>query len=151
MSIRLAAVAVIGVILSMTGVLLSQNPGSGDQKELLQVLSDQQKAWNQGRLDLFMETYWKSEELSYFSGNTLVKGWQALLDRYERRYRGTGEALGQVSFSELKVEKLGPDHALIRGRWNLIREGEDPLGGLFSLILQRFDEGWKIIHDHTSG
>ena len=151
MSIRLAAVAVIGVILSMTGVLLSQNPGSGDQKELLQVLSDQQRAWNQGRLDLFMETYWKSEELSYFSGNTLVKGWQALLDRYERRYRGTGEALGQVSFSELKVEKLGPDHALIRGRWNLIREGEDPLGGLFSLILQRFDEGWKIIHDHTSG
>ena len=151
MSIRLAAVAVIGVILSMMGVLLSQNPGSGDQKELLQVLSDQQKAWNQGRLDLFMETYWKSEELSYFSGSTVVKGWQALLDRYERRYRGTGEALGQVSFSELKVEKLGPDHALIRGRWNLIREGEDPLGGLFSLILQRFDEGWKIIHDHTSG
>ena len=151
MRVRLAAVTVVGVLFFTTSVLVSQDPGGGGEKELLQVLSDQQKAWNQGRLDLFMETYWKSEQLSYFSGGTVIKGWQALQDRYERRYRGTGESLGQVSFSELKVEKLGKDHALIKGRWNLIRESEDPLGGLFSLILRRFDEGWKITHDHTSG
>lgn len=151
MSFRLVAVTVIGVMLSVTGVLVSQDLKGGDEKELLQVLSDQQKAWNRGRLDLFMETYWKSDRLSYFSGNTVIKGWQALQDRYEKRYRGTGESLGQVSFSELKVEKLGPAHALIKGRWKLIREGEDPLGGLFSLVLRRFDDGWKITHDHTSG
>lgn len=151
MSIRLVAVTVIGVMASLTGVLVSQDLKGGDEKELLQVLSDQQNAWNRGRLDLFMETYWKSDRLSYFSGNTVIKGWQALQDRYEKRYRGTGESLGQVSFSELKVEKLGPAHALIKGRWKLIREGEDPLGGLFSLVLRRFDDGWKITHDHTSG
>jgi hypothetical protein len=140
-----------GVFLCATGVLVSQDSASVTEKELLQVLNDQQEAWNRGRLDLFMETYWKSEGLSYFSGGTVKQGWQALNDRYEKRYRGTGESLGQVAFSELKVEKLGADHALIKGRWNLIREGEDPLGGLFSLVLRRFDEGWKIIHDHTSG
>jgi beta-aspartyl-peptidase (threonine type) len=27
---------------------------------------------------------------------------------------------------------------------------KDELGGVFSLVWQRFPEGWKIIHDHTS-
>jgi hypothetical protein len=24
------------------------------------------------------------------------------------------------------------------------------VGGVFSLVLERFPEGWRIIHDHTS-
>ncbi len=151
MSIRLVSLTAMGVLLFSTGVLGSQDSGSGAGKELRQVLSDQQEAWNQGNLNLFMETYWKSERLSYFSGGTVIEGWQGLKERYEKRYRGKGESLGRVTFSEIKVEKLGTEHALIKGRWNLIRDGEDPLGGLFSLVLRRFDEGWKIVHDHTSG
>ncbi len=151
MNIRLVSLTAIGLLLFSTGVPWSQDSGSGAEKELRQVLSDQQEAWNQGNLNLFMETYWKSERLSYFSGGTVIEGWQGLKERYEKRYRGKGESLGRVTFSEIKVEKLGTEHALIKGRWNLIRDGEDPLGGLFSLVLRRFDEGWKIIHDHTSG
>ena len=151
MKAKLAYLMVMGLSLSTTGVLSSQDPGSGAEKEVRQVLSDQQEAWNQGDLNLFMETYWKSSKMSYFSGGTVIEGWQGLKERYERRYRGKGESLGRVTFSEIKVEKLGTEHALIKGRWNLIRDGEDPLGGLFSLVFRRFDEGWKIIHDHTSG
>jgi len=44
---------------------------------------------------------------------------------------------------------LGPDAALILGHWHLKREKDD-LGGVFSLVWQRFPEGWRIIHDHTS-
>jgi len=30
-------------------------------------------------------------------------------------------------------------------------QGEkDELGGVFTLVWQRFPEGWKIVHDHTS-
>ena len=151
MKAKLAYLMVMGMFLSTTGILSSQDPGSGAEKEVRQVLSDQQEAWNQGDLNLFMETYWKSSKMSYFSGGTVIEGWQGLKERYERRYRGKGESLGRVTFSEIKVEKLGTEHALIKGRWNLIRDGEEPLGGLFSLVLRRFDEGWKIIHDHTSG
>ena len=33
--------------------------------------------------------------------------------------------------------------------WHLKRDKDD-LGGVFSLVWQRFPEGWRIIHDHTS-
>ncbi|HUV14880.1 MAG TPA: hypothetical protein VMY18_14650, partial [Acidobacteriota bacterium] len=139
MSRTLTSLIATGLLLFTTCLSMGQQLGSETEKTLLGVLSLQQEAWNQGDLNLFMETYWKSSKMSYFSGGTVIEGWQGLKERYERRYRGKGESLGRVTFSEIKVEKLGTDHALIKGRWNLIRDGEDPLGGLFSLVLQRFE------------
>ncbi len=57
--------------------------------------------------------------------------------------------MGQLTFSELEFRFLGPDAALMLGRWHLKREKDD-IGGVFSLVWQRFPEGWKIVHDHTS-
>ena len=44
---------------------------------------------------------------------------------------------------------LGSDAALVLGHWHLKRE-KDEIGGVFTLVVQRFPEGWRIIHDHTS-
>jgi beta-aspartyl-peptidase (threonine type) len=38
---------------------------------------------------------------------------------------------------------------LVLGHWHLARAQGD-IGGVFSLVWQRFPEGWRIIHDHTS-
>jgi beta-aspartyl-peptidase (threonine type) len=37
----------------------------------------------------------------------------------------------------------------VLGHWHLARANGD-VGGVFSLVWQRFPEGWRIIHDHTS-
>jgi ketosteroid isomerase-like protein len=59
--------------------------------------------------------------------------------------------MGTLDFSGLEFRFLGPDSALVLGRWHLKRGGETgDIGGVFSLVLQRFPEGWRIIHDHTS-
>ncbi len=57
--------------------------------------------------------------------------------------------MGKLDFSGLEVRTLGPDAALVLGHWHLAREKGD-IGGVFSLVFQRFPEGWRIIHDHTS-
>jgi beta-aspartyl-peptidase (threonine type) len=71
-----------------------------------------------------------------------------VLARYKKTYPDPA-AMGQLDFSELEFRFLGPDAALVLGRWHLKRE-KDELGGVFSLVWQRFPDGWKIIHDHTS-
>lgn len=118
------------------------------REEIQQILDLQVEAWNDGNVDKFMETYWKSEKLSFSSGGKTTRGWQATLDRYKIRY-DTREKMGTLSFDELEVSALGADHALVLGNWNLQRENDEPHGN-FSLILKRFDNGWKIIHDHSS-
>ena len=115
------------------------------------VLAEQEAAWNRGDLDGFMAGYWNDERLSFSSGGTVTRGWQATLDRYRKRYQADGKEMGTLTFSELDVEAIGPDVALARGRWGLVfAKSEDKPDGLFTLVMRKTPDGWKVVHDHTS-
>ena len=57
------------------------------------VLDKQVEAWNTGRLETFMEGYWKSPDLSFFSAGRKVLGWDATLDRYRKTYQAEGREI----------------------------------------------------------
>lgn len=113
-----------------------------------QVLQTQQQAWNDGDIDRFMQSYWKSDELTFSSSGKVTRGWQATLDGYKQRY-ATRQEMGSLAFSELEITPLGHDAALVLGNWRLTREDDTP-GGKFSLVFRRIDGQWLIVHDHTS-
>ena len=124
-------------------------PEPSPEAAVRQVLDAQVAAWNRGDLDGFMAGYWSSPDLTFFSGPDRTAGWQATLDRYRKRYKSEGKEMGRLTFSDVTVEMLGPDAALVRGGWRLEMSKETP-SGLFTLIFRRLTEGWRIIHDHTS-
>ncbi len=114
------------------------------------VLEKQVAAWNAGKLEEFMTGYWRSPDLTFFSGARTLKGWDATLDRYRKTYQADGREMGKLTFSELDIQTLGERNAVVRGRFELLlRDGSKPTG-LFTLVFRKFDDGWKIIHDHTS-
>lgn len=121
---------------------------TGDREALTAILTAQQNAWNRGDVDAFLLGYWHSPELTFSGSSGVSRGWEGVLARYKKNYPDRA-AMGQLDFSELEFRFLGPDAALVLGRWHLKRETGD-IGGVFSLVWQRFPEGWKIIHDHTS-
>jgi ketosteroid isomerase-like protein len=112
------------------------------------VLSDQQTAWNEGDIPGFMAGYWQSETLRFASGGSVTTGWSATLERYEAHY-DTPEAMGWLAFTDLDVTQLSEDAAYVFGRWTLYRESDEPTG-LFTLILRKTEQGWRVVHDHTS-
>ncbi len=109
------------------------------------LLRRQQSDWNAGDIDSFMKSYWHSEQLSFSSGGSTTRSWTSTLQRYKQKYP-TPEAMGRLQFSDLEVQLLAPQVALVLGRWEL--EGKS--GGNFSLVLKKLSSGWVIIHDHTS-
>ena len=118
-------------------------------KDIRSVLDRQVQAWNSNDLEGFMHGYWRSPHLTFYSGGTTVSGWEETLGRYKQRYQGAGNEMGKLAFLDLKIELLGPGAAFVRGRFHLtMSSGES--GGLFTLTLRKFGDGWKIIHDHTS-
>lgn len=123
-----------------------------DRAAIVGVLTAQQDAWNRGDVDAFLVGYWHSPELTFSGSSGVARGWDGVLARYKRNYPDKA-AMGHLDFSELEFRLLGPDAALVLGKWHLKRQ-EDYVtaetGGVFSLVWQRFPEGWKIIHDHTS-
>lgn len=113
------------------------------------VLDEQVAAWNRGDLEAFMEGYWKSPELKFFSGTDATAGWQATLERYRKRYQSEGREMGTLTFEDVEVNPLAADGAWARGQWQIVTSKEK-FGGVFTLIFKRLPEGWRIIHDHTS-
>ena len=119
-----------------------------DQSAITAVLNAQQAAWNRGDVDAFLVGYWHSPELTFSGRNGVSRGWDGVMARYKKNYPDRA-AMGQLDFSELEFHFLGSDAALVLGHWHLKRDKGD-IGGVFSLVWQRFPDGWKIIHDHTS-
>jgi beta-aspartyl-peptidase (threonine type) len=113
------------------------------------VLHDQDEAWNRGDLEGFMAGYLRSPQLTFSSGAEPQRGWQETLDRYRRRYQGKGNEMGKLTFSDLDVRQLRADLALVTGRWKLVQTKGEP-DGLFTLVMWRTPDGWRIVHDHTS-
>lgn len=124
-------------------------PNQSSQIDLIrQTLTKQAQAWSSGDIDRFMQDYWKSNQLRFASGDTVKRGWQTTLDRYKLRYPDRA-TMGTLDFTELEIEILSPEHALVFGRWTLTREGDTP-SGLFTLHMKKTGKGWKIVSDHTS-
>ena len=149
MRLILGGLLVALVLLVVNHSLLAGTADSdGDRAAITAVLNAQQDAWNRADVDKFLEGYWRSPDLTFSGTSGIARGWDAVLTRYKKNYPDQG-AMGHLEFSELEFRFLGKDAALVLGHWHLTRTKGD-IGGVFSLVWQRFPEGWKIIHDHTS-
>ena len=114
------------------------------------MLVSQIEAWNHGNLEGFMQGYWHSPDLTFFSGAAVTKGWDPTLQRYRQRYRSEGKEMGQLEFQDLNIDVLSRKAVVVIGKWQLtMPDGKQP-HGLFTLIVKRMPGGWKIVHDHTS-
>lgn len=147
-----AVVSVVVVFLANFGRLVGASTPAADEAAVKKVLDDQAAAWNKGDLDGFMAGYWKDDGLAFTSNGKETGGWQATKDRFEKKYGTNRKGMGQLSFGEFKFEGLSPNAATVRGRFTLVWDAKPkPATGLFTLVLRKFPDGWKITHDHTSG
>ena len=95
-----------------------------------------------------MDGYARSSTIVFLSGDSLTHGWQTVLDRYRKNY-DTREKMGTLAFSDLEINVINKDAAVVIGRWQLTRAGDMPKGR-FTLIFRHTKAGWRIVHDHTS-
>ena len=115
--------------------------------EVKAVLVAQKEAWNNGDVERFMDGYIPSEDLTFQSKNSRIRGWQVLMDRYKTNY--AGEKMGVLNFTDIEVTPLSDRSAYVIGRFRVDTK-DSSSEGLFTLIFRLTDDGWKIIHDHTS-
>ncbi len=137
-----------GMLVCLSACASVGQRSSASRDSIRELLSAQVSAWNRGDIDAFMQTYWNSEDLTFSSGGKTKRGYRATLEGYKERYP-TPQRMGKLEFSDLEIRLLNDNAALVLGRWHLDRQ-PDAVGGNFSLVLQRLDGHWKIVHDHTS-
>jgi ketosteroid isomerase-like protein len=123
---------------------------AGEKDSIRQVLTMQETEWNRGDIDGFMKGYQDSPQTT-FIGQQIAHGYRPILERYQRGYPDKA-AMGTLHFSDLDIRMLGGEHAVATGRFHLTRTdaGGGDTSGIFSLVLEKGPEGWRIILDHTT-
>ncbi|MFV0269207.1 MAG: YybH family protein [Draconibacterium sp.] len=119
-----------------------------DENNIRKLIQQQVDAWNEGKLEKFMGTYWKSDQLSFVGSRGPTYGWQATLDNYKKDYPDK-KAMGHLDLKVLNLSQIDTKTVLMIGRFELTREIGD-VAGHFTLVIQKIKGEWKIISDHSS-
>ncbi|WP_291727997.1 YybH family protein [Bernardetia sp.] len=136
-------------LLALTSTVFGQSVTQKEANEINKTFKNQEKAWNKGDLEGFMNSYWESDSLKFIGKNGITYGYNATLDRYKKSYPDT-ETMGKLSFDILSMEKLGKKHIFVVGKWYLKREAKEDVGGHFTLVWKKINGKWVIVSDHSS-
>jgi ketosteroid isomerase-like protein len=142
------AVAIASCILMATNISAAAARAPNAVVQIRSVLRAQQDAWNRGDIDGFMNGYARSASTVFISEDSVRRGWETVRARYRQKYSDRAK-MGTLSFSDIEINLLSSDAAVVLGRWSLERATDRP-HGRFTLIFRRLPEGWRIVHDHTS-
>jgi ketosteroid isomerase-like protein len=151
--VRLSLVLVLAfVVCGRASAQTENNPqhtATRQELDIVKVVLDQEKAWNDGDLVAYMHGFKDSPDTIFIGKETSYGAAQILAD-YKRIYP-TRESMGTLAFSDLGVHPLDERFSVCTGRYQIDRGKK--LGGIaagiFSLVLEKTDAGWKIVVDHT--
>ncbi len=116
--------------------------------EIQGVLMKQQKAWNEGKIEVYMQGYWNSDSLTFVGKRGVTKGWQNTLANYKKSYPDK-TAMGKLKLEIISIKIIGKDIAFVVGRWDLTRTIGN-VGGHFTLLMRKIKGKWLIVADHSS-
>jgi ketosteroid isomerase-like protein len=121
---------------------------SSAEKAVHNILAEQSAAWNKGDIESFMKGYWKNDSLMFIGKSGVTYGWSNTLNNYKKGYPDA-TAMGQLTFTILKVKSLSDQYQQVVGKWHLQRS-QGNVEGHFTLLFQKIKGQWVIITDHSS-
>lgn len=112
------------------------------------VVIAQQTAWNQGDVPGFLQGYWPDTATAYIGRSGPRYGYGTLLATYLKAYP-TPKQMGTLTFTLERIQLVGPNHAVVAGRWQLGGTAP-PAQGWFTLLMEERRGQWKITYDHST-
>lgn len=141
---KISLIAFLAVVLGAASI---KSPKK-EKEAILKVMNEQQECWNNADLKCFMSFYHKSDSIQFVAKNGVNYGWENIYKSYQKGFPNA-EAMGKLTYTIIDVDIYGKNHAMVTGKFELIRK-EDKPSGYFTLIWEKIDGKWLIISDHTS-
>ena len=152
--VRLAAALLLSAALAHPS-MQAQTPdqlhtASPEELGVVKVLLAQQTAWNNGDLKSFLSGYKDSPD-TLFLGSSVLHGFAEISSDYRKNFPAK-ESMGTLTYSDFEVRTLTPNFATCTGKYHVDRSKKagGSSEGLFSVVMEKTADGWKIVLDHTT-
>jgi hypothetical protein len=130
-------------------------PIKADDQRAIQAHDEIQKViltaidrWNAHDIDGYMEGVWKSKDFVMVIDAQEIRGWAEALATYKRGYSDPS-SMGTVVCEGIESQLVTPEVGFVVMRWTLYLKGGKILG-TSTMVLRKFEEGWKVISDHST-
>ena len=119
-----------------------------EKNKIISVLKEQEKSWNKGNIEGFMQGYIKSDFLVFNGSKGPFYGWDSVKDRYLKTYPSK-EKMGKLNFKIQNISLISSNVAQLLGQFFLNYPNEQ-VSGYFTLVFIKTKGKWLILSDHTS-
>ena len=123
-------------------------PSESDKNEIISVLKEQEKFWNKGDIEGFMQGYVKSDNLVFNGSSGPFYGWDSVKDRYIKTYPSK-EEMGILNFKIQNISLITSNVAQLLGQF-FLSYPKKKVSGYFTLVFIKSKGRWLILSDHTS-
>ena len=109
-------------------------------------------AFNRADVSSVLGFYARNDRVISVADGEITRGWENLRAGVDSTLMGLGGAFS-VALGSIDVVSLGTQHTLAVAPYTLTlqtQQGPVQARGAMSLVLQRADSGWTIVHDHAS-
>lgn len=151
---KLSPILVFALMLMLTSTLFAKKPKPkqvlpvNEKVEIQKLLQAQQKAWNEGKIEAYMQGYWNNDSLTFVGKRGVTRGWKNTLANYKKSYPDKA-TMGVLELSIINIKILDKNLAFVVGKWDLDRTIGN-VGGHFTLLMRKINEKWVIVADHSS-
>lgn len=119
-----------------------------EKNKIISVLKEQEKSWNKGNIEGFMQGYIKSDFLVFNGSKGPFYGWDSVKDRYLKTYPSK-DKMGKLNFKIQNISLISSNVAQLLGQFFLNYPNKQ-VSGYFTLVFIKTKGKWLILSDHTS-
>jgi len=119
-----------------------------DYQQIYGLLMKMPDRWNAHDLDGYLSVFWNSPDLLTVIEGEQIKGWGDLNATYHRGYASPDE-MGSFTPDRIQIQMVTADVAVALDWWTM-RAKRGKAVGTTTVVLRKFQEGWRIVVSHTS-
>jgi ketosteroid isomerase-like protein len=120
---------------------------SKELKEVKEVMLKEIEYWNHGDIDGYVSLYAPVDSVRMLYNGGAIYGKDNILAFYKKYW--PKEKMGQLSFTEVKLERLSSEYYFASGYFHVIGPDGKKTDGRFSGLMKKIKGRWYLYTDHT--
>ena len=120
---------------------------STDEKAILAVMREEERVWNAGDIDAYVNLYAPSDSTRMIYSKGAVYGKDSILAFYKKYW--PREKMGQLKLDGEHLERLSKEYYYVSGYFHVNYPDGKSVNGRFSGLMKKIKGKWYLYTDHS--
>lgn len=128
-------------------LVMAANAQSNDEKAILDVMRQEERAWNAGNIEAYVDLYADHDSTRMIYSTGAVYGKDSILAFYKKYW--PKERMGQLTLDGERLERLSNEYYYVSGFFHVRYPDGKSINGRFSGLMKKIKGKWYLYTDHS--